>query len=429
VLTLDGSGDHQCTTIWRGSGDDLTLLWEAEIPQSLGWFYSAMTEYLGFESYDGEYKVVGLAAFGRPHAGFRAAMDKVLKPGPAGFDYELDRDLIHNGPHSYSSRFTDNRPTSSACPCAYREELTPLHEDFAFEAQDALERTVFRLLDHFRNETGLRNLVIGGGVAQNVKMNGRIYQSGMFDDMFLFPIPSDSGTAVGAALGIYYQETRRSRSKVLDNVYWGPSYSDEVIEAELRSCGLVYTRPNDLEGEVAELLATGHIVGWVQGGMEGGARALGARSILADPRTVEARDRVNHAIKFREYWRPFCPSMTAEAAQRFMVKSTNAPFMILTFKATEEAATMIPAVVHIDGTSRIQTVDPDTNPRFYRLLKAFEARTGVAVVLNTSFNIKGEPIVCTPKDALRTFWSTGLDALAIGSFLLVKPSKTTQEAS
>jgi carbamoyltransferase len=238
--------------------------------------------------------------------------------------------------------------------------------------------------------------------------------------MFVFPIPSDSSTGLGAALGIFHELTGR-RPEPITHLYLGPEYTDEEIELQVRSCGLAYRRCSDIAGDAAELLASGKVVAWFQGGMEGGPRALGARSILADPRSIDSRDRVNAAIKFREYWRPFCPSLLAEAAPRFMHRATDAPYMILAFDATPEACQLCPAVVHVDGTMRVQTVDEASNPRYFRLLRAFEQRTGVPVLLNTSFNIKGEPIVCSPRDALRTFYSTGIDALAIGSCLIEKP--------
>ncbi len=422
VLILDGSGDHQCTTIWHGCGNVLNLLYEINIPHSLGWFYSAATEYLGFEAYDGEYKVMGLAAYGRPNAVLRKAISCMLASGPAAFDYTLECKYIHCGPHSYSGRFTDHLiDLLGFPPRSQYEPLTAVHEDFAYETQLSLEETVLRLLRHFRRITGLKNLCVGGGVAQNVKMNGRIHDEQLFDQIFIFPIPSDSGTSVGAALGVFQDETGRLPSERFSHVYWGPSYSDAEIETELLSCGVPYQRVENIIEITAVLLCSGHIVGWFQGGMEGGPRALGARSILADPRSAKSRDLVNQAIKYREYWRPFCPSLTEESAFRFVKSPCSAPFMIMAFAATDEASDAIPAVVHVDGTMRVQTVDPTSNPQFYQLLKAFEAKAGVGVLLNTSFNIKGEPMVCSPKDALRTFWSTGLDALAIGNFLLTKP--------
>jgi len=424
VVIVDGSGEHQCTTVWRGAGEELELIYERELPHSLGWFYSAVTEYLGFEAYDGEYKVMGLAAYGRPHPRFRAVLSEVLHAGDEGFDHVVERDYIHNGPHTYSGRFTDRLVEELGLPPrAHVDPIIPEHEDLAFEAQRALEEAVLRLLRRFRETTGLRKLAIGGGVGQNVKMNGRIRASGLFDEVFLFPIPADTGTALGAALGVHQEITGSAPRHELEHVYWGPCYSDDEIEAELRRCGVPWEKPARIDERVADLLAGGRIVGWFQGRMEAGQRALGARSILADPRSVEIRDRVNAAVKYREYWRPFCPSMTLEDAGRYVVRPVPAPFMIMAFSATDEAARRIPGVVHVDGTMRIQTVDSRSNPRFYGVIKAFEARTGIPVLLNTSFNVKGEPIVCSPRDALRTFWSTGLDALAIGSFLLVKPGR------
>ena len=240
VFTVDGSGDHQCATLWHGAGDRLSLLYEVPIPHSLGWFYAAITEFLGFEAYDGEYKVMGLAAYGRENHVLRDALERVVRVGENGWDYEVDPKYIHHGPHTFSDRFTDHLPDLVGMPP--RQGLTRLdrvHEDLAFEAQRLLEERVVRLLGHFREKTGLRNLCIAGGVGLNVKMNSRIYRSGMFDDVFIFPIPSDSGTSIGAALGVYHQETGK-RPKPLRHVFWGTEFTDEEIELQVKSCGLTY---------------------------------------------------------------------------------------------------------------------------------------------------------------------------------------------
>lgn len=421
VLTLDGSGDSDCTTVWRGKGTTLEALHRIEIPHSLGWFYAAVTEYLGFDAYDGEYKVMGLAAYGRENLEVRAKLEQIVTPGPLGFDYEVDPSYIHHGAHTYSERFTDKLVALMGAPPRQGPvPLTPLHEDIAFEAQRLLEETALRLVAHFAKATGLRALCVGGGVGLNVKLNSRIHRMGLFDHVSAFPIPNDSGLAIGAAIG-WYVDHAQVRPPVLEHLYLGPGYEDADIENQLRQCGLAYRKPDDLADATADLLAAGKVVGWFQGRMEGGPRALGGRSILADPRAIAARDRVNGAIKFREYWRPFCPSLTVESAARFLDQAAPAPFMILAFAATEEATRTVPAVVHVDGTLRCQTVDAATNPRYHALLQAFEARTGVPVVLNTSFNVKGEAIVCSPRDALRTFFATGIDALAIGAFIVEKP--------
>jgi carbamoyltransferase len=421
VLTVDGSGDSDCTTVWRGKGTTLEALHRIEIPHSLGWFYAAITEYLGFDAYDGEYKVMGLAAYGRENLALRAKLEQIVRPGLRGFDYEVDPSYIHHGAHTWSDRYTDALPELIGLPPRLGpKKLEPIHEDLAFEAQRLLEESVIRLVTHFARETGLRNLCVGGGVGLNVKMNSRLHRMDLFDHVWAFPIPSDSGLAIGAAVGHWVDATQK-RPPALDHVYLGPSFTDEDIENQLQQCGLAYRRPDDLATATAELLAAGKVVGWFQGRMEGGPRALGGRSILADPRTVAARDRVNAAIKFREYWRPFCPSLTVESAERYLKKPDAAPFMILAFEATERAGKEAPAVVHVDGTVRVQTVDAKTNPRYHALLRAFEARTGVPILLNTSFNVKGEAIVCTPRDAIRCFAATGLDALAIGAFIVEKP--------
>lgn len=426
VVTIDGSGDSHCATVWRGKGTELELLHAVEIPHSLGWFYAAMTEYLGFEAYDGEYKVMGLAAYGRPNERFRKALAEVVRPGPLGFDYVLDPKWIHHGKHTFSERFTDALVEHIGMPPRMGPKpLSKDHEDLAYETQLALEEHAIRLIRHFAEQTGIKKLCLAGGVALNVKMNSRIHREGIFDEMFIFPIPSDSGTGLGAAVAHSVRATGQ-RPAPLRHVYLGPSFEDPELELQLSSCGLEYTKHEDIAEPVADLLTLGQVVAWVQGGLEGGPRALGARSILADPRDIKARDRVNGAIKFREYWRPFCPSMTEEAGPKYLQRFAPAPFMILAFDATEAAKQDAPAIVHVDGTVRVQTVTADTNPPYYRLLKAFERRTGVPVLLNTSFNIKGEAMISSPRDALRTFFSTGIDALAIGSFLVKKPRKPVE---
>lgn len=421
VLTIDGSGDSDCTTVWRGRGARLEPLHRIELPHSLGWFYAALTEFLGFDAYDGEYKVMGLAAYGRANLELRQKLAQIIKPGPRGFDYELDPAFIHHGAHTYSDRYTDQLAQLIGMPPRLgARKIEPIHEDLAFETQRLLEETVLRLVRHFQSETGLRTLCIGGGVGLNVKMNSRLHRLAEFDHVWAFPIPSDSGLAIGAAIGHWVDATGR-RPPPLEHVYLGPEFDDAGIENQLRQCGLAYTKPDDLATAAATLIAGGKVIGWFQGRMEGGPRALGGRSILADPRSVAARDRVNAAVKFREYWRPFCPSLTIEAAERYLVKPDAAPFMILAFGATELAQASVPAVVHVDGTMRAQTVDAKTSPRYHALLEAFERISGVPVVLNTSFNVKGEAIVCTPRDAIRCFSATGLDALVIGAFVVEKP--------
>lgn len=423
VLTIDGSGDSQTTCVWHGANDKLELLHEIKIPHSLGWLYAAVTEYLGFEAYDGEYKVMGLAAFGRENEHFRKALNRIVTTAEDGFSFRVDPKAIHHGAHTFSQRHTDYLVELFGMePRLGGQRILPEHEDLAFETQRLLEDTVLRLLRHFQEQTGARKLGISGGVGLNVKMNYAIQKSGLFEQVHVFPICSDSGTGIGAAAAIY-QELTRKRPKPVEHVYLGPGYTDAEIELQLESCGLDYSRHENIAERAADILAEGKVLGWFQHRMEGGPRALGSRSILADPRTVAARDRVNQAIKFREYWRPFCPSLTNESRTRYLEKAAQAPFMITAFDATPEMAEHAPAVVHVDNTVRVQTVERKHNPAYHDLLTAFEERTGIPILLNTSFNIKGEAIVCSPRDALRTFWTTGLDALVMGSFLVTKPCK------
>jgi carbamoyltransferase len=420
-LTIDGSGDQHTTVVWRHDGDRVEPLREICMPHSMGWVYAAFTEYLGFAAYDGEYKVMGLAAYGRPSDELRKRVERLVTVAPDGVEFRVDPTCIHYGAHSYSDRYTDKLvEIMGRKPRLPHEEITQWHEDLAYAVQDNLERTVERLVLAAVRETGIKKVCIGGGVGLNVKMNSKLFLHPEIEDVFAQPLCNDGGGAVGAALAACFQATGK-RPERLETLALGYEESDETIEKTLRLAHLAFERPADICEAVADELARGRIVGWFQGRMEAGPRALGQRSILADPRNVDNRDKVNAIIKFREYWRPFCPSMTAESAPRYFDKHTDAPFMIIAFPANERLAREAPAIVHVDGTSRVQFVKREVNPLYHQLLTAFERRTGVPVLLNTSFNVKGEPIVCTIQDALRTFWATGLEVLAAGPYLVKKP--------
>jgi len=420
-ITVDGSGDEHCTVVWVHEGDKITPLREIKIPHSLGWVYAAFTEYLGFKAYDGEYKVMGLAAFGRPNAELRAKVDRIVMPAADGVGYVVDPTYVHYGTHQYSDRYTDKLiELIGRKPRLDHEEITKWHEDLAFAVQENLEDSVERLVKWAVKETGIKKVCISGGVGLNIKMNSRIFQLPEVEDVYANPLCSDGGAAVGAALAACFEQTG-ARPEPCTHLALGFEEKNEDIEKMLKLAHLEYERPADLAEAVAAELANGRIVGWFQGRMEAGPRALGHRSILADPRKVENRDKVNAIIKFREYWRPFCPSMLKEAADRYFAEWTDAPFMILSFPANDKLKADAPAIVHVDGTSRVQLVDKAVSPRYHALIAAFEKKTGVPVLLNTSYNVKGEPIVCTAQDALRTFWATGLEILAVGDFLVRKP--------
>jgi carbamoyltransferase len=323
------------------------------------------------------------------------------------------------GPHSYGERFTDRLVDLFGLPRNRESGLTDFHQNLAFAAQSGLEEAVMAILTPFLRETGMKKLCIAGGVGMNCKMNGHILQSGLVDDIFVLPAANDAGSALGAAMKVSLDAGDDPRF-TMAHPYWGPGFSDGQIEAALKEFKLKYTRPADVAVEGAKLLAAEKILGWYQGRGEVGARALGARSILASPLKKEMLDKVNREVKHREPWRPFAPVMPEENAADFYGSAAPSPFMILAFDVLENRRAVIPAVTHVDGTCRPQTIRRDENPRYYDLLKHFAAHTGVPVLLNTSFNVRGEPIVNTPADAVRCFFATGMDYLVIGPFLVGK---------
>jgi carbamoyltransferase len=428
-LTLDGSGDTECTVVWRCSRKGLEPLKTIEMPHSLGWMYAAFTEYLGFEAYDGEYKVMGLAAYGRSRQDLAEFMSRIITPADDGIGYRLDPSYIHYGDHSYSGRFTDQLVADlGRMPRLADEPIGKWHEDLAFAVQSALEEAAIRLVSWAVDATGIKNVCLGGGVALNVKMNSRVFQLPKVRSVFAHPLCSDSGSAAGAALAVCRQLSGHEPEK-LKSLALGYRETNDSIEKTLGFAKLEFRRVDDIVAPVARALADGLIVGWFQGRMEAGPRALGNRSILADPRAVANRDKVNAIIKFREYWRPFCPSMTFESLPLFFDRYCDAPFMIIAFQSNDLLKNLAPAIVHVDNSARVQAVHRDVDPLYHRLLEAFGEISGVPVLLNTSFNVKGEPIVCTANDALRTFWSTGLDVLAIGNYLICKPGVTISDVT
>ena len=421
VLNIDGSGEETTTSWWLGKGQKLELLKEVQTPHSLGWLYSAITEFLGFRAYDGEYKVMGLAAYGKHSEEIWDKMSQMLQYDDAGA-FRIDPMIFIRGKHSYSNYFSDQLVEHFGVqPRTENAAIEQWYKDCAYAAQKLLEETVKQMLQFWINKTGVKKLCISGGVGLNVKMNGRIWESDMIDDFFIYPICSDAGSSIGAAMALRYQ-LKGLENQRLNQVYLGPEYSDAEIKKYLQNCKIPFQEVKGIEKTVADLVSQGKIVAWFQGRMEGGPRSLGARSIIADPRDPKAKDKVNEVIKYREIWRPFCPAMTVEGGKKYLSKYNYDPFMITTFTATECAKDEIPSAVHIDNTSRPQIVEENSNPRFYKMIQEFNKITGVPVVLNTSFNIKGEPTVCSPYDAIRTFYSTGLDTLAIENILIHKDS-------
>ena len=405
VMTLDGRGERATTTYAVGEGTHLERIGQVDFPHSLGLLYEKVTEHLGFLHSADEYKVMALASFGEPRYRDRFR-DAVRLQGDGGYTVE---------PLCLEEWFGPARRRG--------EPLEQRHCDLARSLQVVLEETVLALARWLHEATGADDLCLAGGVALNCVLNARLRDDGPFRHIWVQPAAGDAGTALGAALWVDARERGAvERSWRMEHAFLGPEFGDDEIAAFLDGVKLPYRRMDDVAGEVADLLAGGKIVGWFQGRMEFGPRALGARSILASPLDPEMQTRLN-AIKDREDFRPVAPVVLAEDAAAWFRNAAESPFMLFVHEVRPEQANRIPAVRHVDGTARIQTIVRAQHPRYYDLLRAFQARTGVPVLVNTSFNTRGEPIVCTPRDAVECFWASPLDALAIGPFLLEKPER------
>jgi len=410
VAVMDGRGAWEATSIWHGRNGRLEHMLTIPFPDSIGFFYSGFTEFLGFQPNSDEWKVMGLAPYGQPGIDLSAFIDVHAAP------YRVQaRQLATNGTAPLARMTAKLGP-----PRAAESEIDDRHKNIAYAVQDACETAMMNVVRLAIEKTGCRSVCLAGGVALNSKANGKIASSGMVERFFVQPAATDDGAALGAAFAPYLDNNGKLPNKAMRHGYWGPSFDDEAIEAALRTYKLHYTRLVDPAVTAAELLEQGKILGWFQGRMEFGPRALGSRSILADPRDPEMNTRVNNAVKFREWWRPFAPSLKKEAAEEYLECVSDSPFMILTAQVRPEKRGVIPAVTHVDGSARPQTVEKEINPLYWRVIDEFGKRTGVPVVMNTSFNLRGEAIVHTPADAIRTFFSSGMDALVIGSFLVGK---------
>jgi carbamoyltransferase len=410
VLVVDGRGAWEATSLWRGRDGRLEHLWTIPWPNSLGFFYAQFTNYLGFTPYSDEWKVMGLAPYGEPGINLR---DFII---PDDNPYRVSTRLLM-GPESSSLRGIEARLGPGRIP---ETDIGTRHKNLAFAVQDMCEQAMITLVRAAVAQTGCRDLCLAGGVALNSKANGKILSSGIVDRIFIQPAASDDGVCLGAVLGPFLDGGGKLPVRRMRHAYLGNECSDTEIEKTLATYKIRAKRVADPAAVAAEMLANGKILGWVQGRMEFGPRALGSRSILADPRDPEMNAKVNKAVKFREWWRPFAPSLLSEIAGDYLESATDSPFMVLTAQVKSEKRKVIPSVTHVDGSARPQTVECDVNPLYWRLIHEFGQRTGVPVVMNTSFNLRGEPIVSSPTDAIRTFFSSGMDALVIGNFAVEK---------
>jgi len=409
VVVMDGRGAWEATSIWHGHKGRLEHVLTLNWPDSLGLFYAQFTGFLGFVPNSDEWKVMGLAPYGQPGIDLSA----YINPDDAPYRVHTKR-LIGDGvgiSHFASQLGAPREPES---------DILDHHKNIAFAVQDACEVAMMSVVKLALAKTKSKNLCLAGGVALNSKANGKIAASGLIEQIFVQPAASDDGVALGAALAPYLDGNGRLPNKPMRHGYWGPSFDDEAIDKVLETYKIRHSKLSDPATTAAQLISAGKILGWFQGRMEFGPRALGSRSIIADPRDPEMNAKVNNAVKFREWWRPFAPSFKKEAAPEYLESAYDSPFMILTAQVRPEKRSVIPSVTHVDGSARPQTVEHEINPIYYRLIDEFGKITGVPVIMNTSFNLRGEAIVHTPTDALRTFYSSGMDALVLGSFLVEK---------
>jgi carbamoyltransferase len=439
LLSADGLGDFASTMWGTGNGSRMNIDGTVAFPHSLGLFYSGVTQYLGFLKFGDEYKVMGLAAYGEPEQqeAFREIVQFDAHSNGNGFRLGLDYFTHHRTGPEMSWAEADKTPTLGKM---FSEEMAkrlgpvrtpeaPLeqrHRNLAASLQSRLEEVYLGMLNKLAAQTQLKAVCLAGGVAFNCVANGKIFDATPFEQVYVHPAAGDAGLAVGAALYVWHQKLSKPRSFVMDHAYWGPGYSREEIRRAIDSNGItqkgycVTELPEEqLVRRTAAIIADGKILGWFQGRCEWGPRALGNRSIVADPRRPEMKEILNRRIKHREIFRPFAPSILAEATGEYFEKSHPSPFMTLAYSVRSEKRDKIPAPTHVDGTGRLQTVTREANPRYHALISAFRDLTGVPVLLNTSFN-DNEPIVCRPEEALDCFLRTQMDALVLGDFLITR---------
>lgn len=422
ILTVDGRGERETTTWCVGQENQIEKLQAVYLPHSLGLMYGTFTQYLGFRPDSDEWKLMALASYGEegnPYYPRTRALVNLLDDGRFEMDLSyFSYYLFDKQPTMYTSKLQEllGPPRSSD------DSIEQRHCDIAWALQRVFEETCTHMLVRLHAMTGESRLAVAGGAVMNSVYNGKISETTHFKEVFVPPCPDDTGVSVGAALYAYHCLLGGQKREAVEHNYWGPSYSTEEIEETLSKYKIRAERHNDIAHVTARLLTEGKLIGWFQGAMEFGQRALGNRSILADPRDARAKDQVNTAVKYRESFRPFAPAVLEECAHEYfeLPKGVTVPFMEKVYPVRPGKRELIPAVVHVDRTGRLQTVSRRDNPRFYDLIRYFGELTGVPVVLNTSFNLNREPIVCSPTDAIRTFYSCGLDALVLDQYLVRK---------
>lgn len=426
ILSIDGMGDFVSTLLAAGRDRQLQYFSRVHFPHSVGYLYNAITLYLGFPAFGDEYKVMGLASYGEPE--YLEAFRRIIYPTPEGFKLNLD----YFNHHKQGIAMTWESGSPSVQPFHSEElekllgpmrvpqsEITSKHQNIAASVQAITEEIIFHLLNLLYKRFKSENLCLAGGVAMNSVANGKITQNTPFKHIYIPVGAADNGTSFGAAFYVWYQVLKQPRKFVLEHAFWGCEFSDEECLSALKATHLQpqYLQRQELLDTVVEALCAGKVVGWFQGRMEFGARALGNRTLLADPRRSDMRDMINLKIKFREKFRPFAPSILEECVGEYFEIDASSHFMEKVFQIKPEKQTQIPAVTHIDGTGRLQSVSRHTNPLYWDLIKTFASRTGIPLVLNTSLN-ENEPIIRTPEEAIKCFLRTKMDALALGSYYI-----------
>ena len=417
ILTLDGVGEWDTASYGTGIGNKINLSKEIRFPHSLGLLYSAVTAYLGFDVNNDEYKVMGLAPYGEPKY-YEKFKDVINVKEDGSFRLNESYFAYHYKMKMFSNKFVKEfgRPRKKD------GQMDRRYMDIASSLQKITEEIIVKMARHLQRETGMQSLVLAGGVAMNSVANGKILRHTKFKRLFVQPASSDSGGALGVAFYIYNQVLNNRRNYVMEHAYLGPKFSTQEIKEFLDKNNITYEEMHydKLIRKTAKLISEEKVVGWFQGRMEWGERALGNRSILANPCNAEMKDIVNKKVKHREEFRPFAPSVILEEAPKYFEMLEPVPFMLEVYDVKKGKEKVIPAVTHVDGSARLQTVTKESNPLYYALIKEFKRITGVPVVLNTSFNVKGEPIVCTPEDAYKCFMGTEIDYLAMDKFLIKK---------
>lgn len=427
ILTADGRGEIDSCSFSLGVGNKINLIKKISFPHSVGSFYSTFTEFLGYKANSDEWKVMALSSYCKNKKNkFYKFIKKLVKIDKSDGTFALNTNYFKETVHEYGKMYSDEFIRVFGSPRKKDEKITNRHNEIAGAMQVVSEEIVLNMLNWLQKKTKLENLSVSGGFFMNSVFNGKITKLTKFKNIFISSCPDDSGLSIGAALYVYNHILNRKKRYIQKHNYYGPSFSNDEIKKTLDNYKINYSfNKKNLSKIVAKKISEGKIIGWFQGKMEFGQRALGNRSILGDPRILKNRDKINQIIKFRESFRPFAPAILNEKKEDFFLirKNETANFMEKVFLIKNKMHNKIPAVTHIDGSGRLQTVEKTTNPKFYDLIKEFFNITSIPILINTSFNLNGEPIVCTPKDAIRTFNTSGLDMLVIGDFIICKQNE------